>query len=104
MGVSPCPGESEWIKAINSSGLGMRNAVLGSPLPYPDFCLTNMMSTCGTRVTQTHTQVPSRQDRLAPDTRFYPKISERLKSNFFSLVPACRLSRPTILDPGPYQP
>lgn len=45
-----------------------------------------------------------RQDRLAPDSRFYLKISERLKSNFFSLVPARRLSRPTILDPGPYQP
>lgn len=45
----------------------------------------------------------ARQARLAPTRSFVRKISERLKSNFFFLVPARLLTRPTILEPGPYQ-
>lgn len=49
-------------------------------------------------------QVPLREQAgLAPTRSFVRKISERLKSNFFFLVPARLLTRPTILDPGPYQ-
>lgn len=81
----------------------MRNAVLGFCSPLSCFCLTS--TTAVTQVTQwTLHKYRLRQDRLAPDSSFYLKMSERLKSNFFSLVPARRLSRPTILDPGPYQP
>lgn len=39
--------------------------------------------------------------QASPDKNFYVKISERLKSNFFSFVPARRPPRPTILNPGP---
>lgn len=49
------------------------------------------------------TQAPlvGRKYGLASTRNFARKISERLKSNFFFLVPARLLTRPTILDPWP---
>ena len=53
--------------------------------------------------TKTHASTGT-EGQPSLDKNFYIKISERLKSNFFSLVPACRTPRPTTLNPGPYQP
>lgn len=92
--VPPWPGESEWNKAINSSGSGTRYAVLSS-LPLLRTVLSYQYGV------HKHTGTAG---QASPQRGVLQKISGRLKSNFFSLVPARRLPRPTILDPGPYQP
>lgn len=90
-----------WGRDMQSSLLSPYYSVLSCQPVLP----VSQCNTCGTAVRYTNTlSHTGTAGQASPNEEFCRKISGRLKSNFFSLVPARRLPRPTILDPGPYQP